>query len=281
MYSQFIKSFFLLLAFALGYANLTFAQGKPPVANPHVEDTSNVYIAVEKMPEYPGGENAMFNYLSSQFVYPETLKKDSITGTAVATFIVGINGKVHEVQILRKVHPLIDAELVRVLQSMPHWVPGQQNGRVIRVKYAIPYRIVSSNVQKPAVKNEEGKIYAATEVPPAFPGGQKALERFLRKNYTAPSHVAIKNPYKVVVISTILNKDGSIRTTETKLLKGVAAAVDDRLIQLINSLPSFAPASQNNQPVAHIQVFAIKIDESGHFVRLEQGHTVPAGNLKQ
>ncbi|AKQ44658.1 hypothetical protein TH63_01875 [Rufibacter radiotolerans] len=100
-----------------------------------------VFIAVEKMPEFPGGMAAMMQYLKENTVYSEEAKAAKVAGTAVASFIVTSTGKVREVTLLKKLHPSIDQELIKALQNMPLWSPGMQNGKAVNVKFTVPFRV--------------------------------------------------------------------------------------------------------------------------------------------
>ncbi|WP_192823158.1 energy transducer TonB [Rufibacter sp. LB8] len=97
---------------------------------------------VERMPEFPGGHKAMFQYLSNKFRFPENFKKVDMNKTVVVTMVLDKRGKVQDVTIVKSVDPILDAEVVRVVQAMPLWQPGYINGLPVNVKYTIPYRIV-------------------------------------------------------------------------------------------------------------------------------------------
>ncbi len=101
-----------------------------------------VYIAVEKMPEFPGGQAAMFKYLSDKFRIPSAAQRAGAEGTVVLSFVVGPTGEISNIEVLKKLGFGLDEEAVRVIQSMPKWNPGEQNGRKVSVKYTVPYRIV-------------------------------------------------------------------------------------------------------------------------------------------
>jgi TonB family protein len=95
---------------------------------------------VEEMPEYPGGNDAMYAFLSSNIIYPAQARADSISGLVFYEFVVGKDGSVSNVKVLSGVHPDLDAEGMRVLKMMPNWKPGKQNGAPVRCYYNIPVR---------------------------------------------------------------------------------------------------------------------------------------------
>lgn len=125
-----IKLAILLGIFLLGISQLSIAQQK---------NTQNqTFTIVEKMPEFNGGEKALSSFLSSNIMYPEQAKKGGIAGKVYVRFVVMKTGKVDSVQIKRSVDPLLDAEAIRVVKSMPDWTPGMQRGHKVNVEYMLP-----------------------------------------------------------------------------------------------------------------------------------------------
>ena len=90
------------------------------------------------MPEYPGGLQAMMSFLSKNTHYPAACVKDSIQGVVVVQFTVDTTGKVTRAHIVRSIHPELDAEALRVVNSFPAWKPAMQNGKPVASKYTMP-----------------------------------------------------------------------------------------------------------------------------------------------
>jgi protein TonB len=97
-----------------------------------------VFDVVEQMPEFPGGMEALVKYMAENMKYPEDAKKQQVEGRVLVQFIVETDGSVSNTEVLKRVFPSLDAEAVRVISGMPKWIPGKQNGKVVRVKYTIP-----------------------------------------------------------------------------------------------------------------------------------------------
>lgn len=93
---------------------------------------------VEQMPQFPGGEKRMMYYLSHYTKYQKQAITDKLEGTVEVNFMVNKRGKVERVKILKGANPLLDAEAYRVVNSMPYWTPGKQNGAPVEVYYTIP-----------------------------------------------------------------------------------------------------------------------------------------------
>jgi len=101
-------------------------------------DKNKVFMVVEKMPVYPGGDVAMFIYLGQNVRYPVEAQKNGIQGRVICQFVIDFTGAIDSVKVVRSVDPLLDAEAIRVIKGMPNWTPGEQRGEKVRVKYTLP-----------------------------------------------------------------------------------------------------------------------------------------------
>ncbi|MDQ3192232.1 MAG: energy transducer TonB [Bacteroidota bacterium] len=100
---------------------------------------TEIFTIVENMPSFPGGEEALFKYLGNEVKYPQMAKDAGIQGTVYVTFVIGADGKVKDVKVLRGVKGL-DEEAIRVVQKMPAWSPGKQRGKAVSVQYNLPIK---------------------------------------------------------------------------------------------------------------------------------------------
>ena len=109
-------------------------------------DTNEIYMVVEDPPEFPGGLQALSDYLHDNIKYPESCRRDSIQGRVIISFVVEKDGSINSEEIVKGVHEQLDAEALRVISTMPKWKPGKQRGKGVRVKYALPvkYRLDGS-----------------------------------------------------------------------------------------------------------------------------------------
>lgn len=97
-----------------------------------------VFDVVEVMPQFPGGQIAMLKYIMENIKYPKQAMKEGIQGRVTVRFIVEKDGSISDVKPILSVHPLLNKEAVRVVESMPKWSPGKQNGKPVRVRFNIP-----------------------------------------------------------------------------------------------------------------------------------------------
>ena len=102
------------------------------------EEENKVFDVVEQMPSFPGGMNALMDYLRKAIKYPPVAEENGIQGRVVCTFVVERDGSVTDVRVAKSVDPSLDKEAVRVVSAMPKWIPGKQNGQSVRVKYTLP-----------------------------------------------------------------------------------------------------------------------------------------------
>ena len=110
----------------------------PEVGEVENSDFVDVYAIVEQMPEFPGGEVELFHYISKNIHYPQEAKEKGIQGRVFIGFVIEKDGSVSNVRNLRGVDSELDAEAMRVVESMPKWKPGMHNGEFVRVSYQIP-----------------------------------------------------------------------------------------------------------------------------------------------
>jgi protein TonB len=105
---------------------------------PVEEKPEPIFISVEQMPQFPGGEAALMKYLASHINYPPMAAENNIQGRVIVQFVVDKTGKVGEVKLARSVDKDLDNEALRVCKSLPKFTPGRQNGQPVSVWYTLP-----------------------------------------------------------------------------------------------------------------------------------------------
>jgi TonB family protein len=221
-------------------------------------DGDKIYIAVEKMPEFPGGgQAAMFKYFNDKMYYPADAQQAKISGTLVASFVVTPQGKVTDVQLMKKLHPSLDQAFMKVVQNMPDWIPGTQNGKAVAVRYTVPFRVMEdaaakgtnagTNNEAEKVYVEVEKVYIAVEQMPDFPGGQSAMFRYLAENFVLPAEDKAKGTEGTIVLSFIVTTEGAVSKIE--IMKGLSPVLDQEAVRVISSMPTWKPGMQNGKAV--------------------------------
>jgi protein TonB len=102
------------------------------------EAPTEVFVVVEEMPAFPGGDKAMMEFIYANIQYPEIAKENNIQGRVILRFCVTYKGAVDQVQIIRGVDKSLDDEAVRVIKLLPAWKPGKQGGKPVNVWYSVP-----------------------------------------------------------------------------------------------------------------------------------------------
>ncbi len=126
----------MLFLLCFCFSGLMYASDSLSVS---ASDDEIVFIEVEKSPEFKGGIQGLYQYLGETIVYPDSAKKALIQGRVILQFIINIDGAVQEVVVVRSSgNTLLDDEAVRVVRLMPKWIPGEQSGKPVRVKYTLP-----------------------------------------------------------------------------------------------------------------------------------------------
>lgn len=109
-----------------------------PLYKPQPVNKNSVYDVVEQMPSFPGGISGLRTYLNQNIRYPAEAQENCVQGRVVVSFVVGKDGHISDVTVLRSVDPSLDKEAIRVIRNMPRWSPGKQGGEPVRVRYNVP-----------------------------------------------------------------------------------------------------------------------------------------------
>lgn len=104
------------------------------------DQETQIFMVVEQMPEFPGGEEKLYKFLSDSIGYPELAKQNHIQGKVYVAFVVEKDGSVTDARIIRGIGGGCDEEALRVIKLMPKWIPGKQRGIPIRVQYTLPVK---------------------------------------------------------------------------------------------------------------------------------------------
>ena len=115
-------------------AEQEIAQPEPPKH----EEENKVFDVVEEQPSFPGGPAALQRWLRDNMKYPVVAAENGIEGRVIVQFVVGKDGSISGVKVVRPVDQSLDREAVRVVSSMPRWTPGRQNGSSVNVRYTLP-----------------------------------------------------------------------------------------------------------------------------------------------
>ena len=242
------------------------------------KSNDSIYNVVEQMPEFPGGMDAMMKFIAGNVKYPEVAKDKGIQGRVFVSFVVEKDGSVSNVKVLRGIGGDCDEEAVRVISSMPKWKPGMQKGEPVRVSYCIPIMFklgqtndeykttvktvvagddehswkastatLPDNPAKDNMKPDKNGVYQVVDQMPEFPGGEKAMMKYLADNIKYPQKAKDNNIAGRVFVGFIVEKDGSI--SEVKVLRGIGGGCDEEAVRVIKAMPKWTPGKVKGEPV--------------------------------
>ena len=236
-------------------------------ATPKAEEQGEIFQIVEEQPIFPGGMEELMKYMQKEIQYPQEALDKGIGGRVVVQFVVDKDGSITDANVVKSIDPTLDAEALRVVNSMPNWTPGKQKGEPVRVRFTLPVAFGVSKGGDPAsgtphtytkttiVKKEEAPKQETTEdeivnVPeeiPMFPGGMEELMKFLQKEVKYPKEAQDKGIQGRVVVQFVVNKDGSI--TEATVLKSVDPQLDAEALRVVNAMPNWTPGKDKGEAV--------------------------------
>lgn len=211
-------------------------------------DENGVYFVAEKMPEFPGGQEALMKYLSMNVRYPTEAQKNRIGGRVIVQFVITEDGSITQEKIVRGVEASLDTEALRVVRQMPKWSPGMEKGEPVKVRYNIPifFRMPDEWVA-PKPKLEL-----------VFPVGQEVKNTALEGVWQSCSLKMVDDKYHVRLepVLKILSSDGTfmnIFTGDNKVGAMISAQgtyskeSDDTYVELLekSAIDLFKEGSKN------------------------------------
>ena len=216
-------------------------------------EEGEIFQVVEEQPMFPGGMEEMMKFLQQNIKYPKEAQEQGKQGRVIVQFVVNKDGSIVNDSIVRSVDPLLDAEALRVVRSMPNWTPGKQKGKPVRVRFTLPVTFhLNGDAPKQAteVKQPEAtddKIFQVVEDQPEFPGGMEALMKHLSKEIKYPKEAQDKGTQGRVIVQFVVRKDGSI--TDAKVMKPVDPLLDAEALRVVSEMPNWIPGKQRGEAV--------------------------------
>ena len=119
-------------------SNLIKANLKDSIQSAERDDQILCYIVLEKMPVFPGGEAKLVEYISKKLIYPKEAELKKIQGKVICKFMVTENGTITNIEVIRSIDPLLDAEAIRVIKTLPKFEPGTQQDKPVGVYFTLP-----------------------------------------------------------------------------------------------------------------------------------------------
>jgi TonB family protein len=199
-------------------------------------------------------------YLSENLRYPEDAQSQGIEGTVIVAFVVNTDGAVSDIEILRGIGGGCDEEVIRIVKGSPNWTPGMAGGKPVRSRMRLPLRfklaepvpsgnsanpefrpvalLSATDGQDPSQENAE-VFFDEQDTPPTPIGGTEAWQRHLSENLTYPMSARMRGIQGTVLVSFIVNTDGTVEQVE--LVRGIGGGCDEEALRIIKISPRWSP----------------------------------------
>lgn len=222
-----------------------------------------MFLEWETYPEYPGGNEAMLEYIKSNRQFPQEAMDRGVAGRVIVQFTVDSTGHVCKECVVKSIDPQLDGEAIRLIRNMPRWKPGAFRGRPWNVRYTLPVTFdlpdsaTNKVVESPKPKEptiEEAVEYESKyedmlihhESQPEFPGGVKALMEYVEANIRYPQEVKERGIQGRVIVQFVVEEDGTL--TGEQVLEPVDPQLDAEAIRIARSMPKWKPGEIRGKP---------------------------------
>ena len=218
---------------------------------------------------FPGGEEALYKYLSDNISYPLLLIKIEMEGEVDVKFTINEKGNTQNIEIVRGFDPLADDEVIRVLKTMPKWAEGENAEQELKITFTLNDHLRDllnkpQEEKKPQKKEEKlevkeitppsknDDIAAKTDTllnkDPQFPGGREAMEAYFKKNMKYPKRAKELGIEGRVLFNITVSPEGEI--TEIRIFKGIFPECNEEAYYLIKKMPKWIPGLKDGKPAS-------------------------------
>jgi hypothetical protein len=246
------KKWLIIFSITVLYTLSSFTvEGKTFAVVELPQDTIYFREVVDKLPEFPGGQSAMEEFKLETLRLSRDTVNENWQVNVYVWFTVRKTGEITDISLGGGVH---DKEAIRVLESMPNWIPAEYKGEKVNVEYSLD---IQFNTQIPEDERDyRFELISTRRIEPEFPGGLSALRRFLTERIQTkfpsvklPSPLTTRTnfPSGCVLVGFIIERDGSVRDIE--LVQNLDPYLDEIVLQAVETMPRWTPGQRRNQPI--------------------------------
>ena len=215
------------------------------------EDEQIMWGVPEQMPNFPGGEVALKNYISERLVFPSEAKEAGVEGRVYVGFVVMEDGSLSCFKVLNGLGYGCDEAALEIFEGMPKWMPAMNRGKPIRYPYHVPVRFCDDEPVEQEMVNWLSNA-------PEFPKGIDALLDFIEANLVYPQEAIDAGVEGRVYVGFFVETDGSI--TGIKLIKGIGYGCDEAAMNVVRRMPKWKPGMQGDKPIRVPYMFPVKFE---------------------
>lgn len=201
----------------------------------------NIYIPVDIMPRFPGGEQEMYKFIKERQKYPESAIKANAEGRVITRFTIKTDGSITNVHIIRGIHPDCDSLVMDIIKAMPKWEWEKDVKNIKDTDFTLP---VIFRLPIEGVADGEPIILSADQMP-SYPGGEQAMFEFIRDNLKWLDDGT--DFQGRVVIRFIVTKEGKI--VKPVVIRSLSSATDKEALRVINLMPDWIPGKHKGELV--------------------------------
>ncbi|HEY6160943.1 MAG TPA: energy transducer TonB, partial [Bacteroidia bacterium] len=195
-------------------------------------DSNAVYNNAEltQQADFPGGMTELYRFLQMNIHYPQKERDQGIQGKVFITFVIEKDGSISDVTVIKGVPggKALDDEAMRVIKMMPNWNPGRQDGKTVRVKYALPIKFTLGGDESPT-----------------FPGGPIMMKKYFSDNLEYPKSAKKHKLEGEVVVSFDVEPDGTVVNPVVR--KSLGDGCDEEALRLVKNMPKWNPGSNKTK----------------------------------
>lgn len=206
-------------------------------------------VSVDASPEFPKGAKGLFNYLADHLKYPRVAQENGIQGTVYISFTVDEDGSLANIISKRGLGGGCTEEAIRVIKSMPNWIPAKYQGKPVKTEFTLPIRFKLEEPPPP-------QNYKDVEVPPTFPGGEKRMYQYLANRVQYPAFARENGFEGTVIVDFVILEDGSIWDVQVK--QAIGGGCDEEAVRVIEAMPKWIPGMQGGKKVAVAYLLPLK-----------------------
>ncbi len=233
---------------------------------PHAD---RIFEEPDIMPIFVGGSSAMHQFISSSLQYPKEAVERQIQGLVVYTFVVEKDGTLSNFDIIHRADPLLDAEALRILKSMPPWRPAKHKGKEVRSKSYVPmyFKLNKNAIRNQAankrqcptppnssvnrvdssLQNNSDEIFTIVDKMPQYETGERGLANFISNTLRYPIDARQNGVEGRILCSFIVNAYGAISNVE--VVQGLHPSLDAEAVRVLKLMPRWIPGENKGEKV--------------------------------
>jgi TonB family protein len=200
----------------------------------------------ERNPDFPGGHRELIKYLNANLIYPKDAMEQGIEGRVILRFQITSSGKVDSITVVKSLFSSCDEEAVRLVTTLPRWIPGLSNFRVAAYWCTLPV-LFTLNEEIDFQAEIAATEFKPVMINPQFPGGEEALQQYIQEHLYFPPSAAASVREGQVFLQFVVTSNGELENI--KVLQSLDPEYDQIALEIVKNMPRWKPADENGKPI--------------------------------